>query len=194
MDTIRLITRIAPALVALLSGSAHAQLVHLSGTTDHVVGRLFEYDSPYGSTYEGTATFDLYYDLKKIMPEGHADSYLLSDSHIDMFLSVPGWGSATFALPVTSLNYYSGIGWFFGSQSDESWSAEFSDNFGFNALDPVAPVEPAWATFPQLELGASFNMKIERGLPPVPDPTTYGFGAIGLLALAVFWRRRAASV
>jgi hypothetical protein len=195
-------------LAVVIAGSAlQAQIVHLSGKTDLIYGPLFQFDLPQ-SIHQGAMTLDIYYNLSELTPT-NSQSWNLTDPgdyfHADISVQIPYSGKWTLDRQITSIAWSPGneVWQLEGLGGTEEWYiwARF-----FNFSDPAHPLPggrvDAWVVYPEpvSSAGALFQLStsIERPISPVPEPSTYGLGAIGVLGLATILHRltvkRAAAV
>lgn len=188
------------ALIA--APASQAQLVHLSGSSDKIYGPLFQFDSP-SAIRDGSLTLDIYYNLNELT-SANGPTWNLTDPrnrfHAEVSVQYPYAGQWTLDRQITSMTYTPGNAEviFRGEGSDpDDWVIQAEFLF---TTDPAHPTPAtrvdAFINFPDPidHSGAGFS-RMSATIEPlsaVPEPSTYGLGAIGVLGFAMMLRRRLA--
>ncbi len=203
-----------------LLGSAHAQLVHISATnpSEGVSDLIFRANSaliPWNHTSGYISRLDLYYDVNDAA--GSEGYYSFSNPDRNVWrIKVHAYGLGDFEIirPLQSMAAWEGGMTFeYAGEVFEEFDLTFTFAEPFTGLGlPVPPLEFSDASYylaggrtffdvPNLNEGyggggfESVNARLAQSVDftPVPEPSTYAAGAVLLLGLALWHRRRRAN-
>lgn len=207
-------------LGAAIATAAHAQLVHISATSDNLHGQLVGYPND-SHPMAGTAKFDLYYDASVVGTDGvftFSDStknYWTLSAAFNEYETDPGAPFSnfrTFSFPLEMMTLgpatESGLPGMFALSSSDIGHRYFDFGLIPSGTPTDLPVPPftfgtnfnyfyvywseeGWAGDHTIS-GTLHNFSAEI-ISPVPEPSVYGIGGgIAALCCIVYNRRRRA--